>query len=92
LFVSEAIENLKPNVINDQTAKAHDFTMIGMLSARSKLDSGLDEDHEVSRAVGRERAVLIPEYPVEPVATTRSRGLVSGYIQQTTRANGKRPR
>lgn len=89
VFVSEDIENLKQNVINDQTAKHHDFTMIGMLSARIKLDSGLDEDHEVSRAVGRERAVLIPEYPVEPVATTRSRGLVSGYIQQTTRAHGK---
>jgi len=47
VFVSDDIENLKQNVINDQTAKHHDFTMVGMLTARIKLDSGLDEDHEV---------------------------------------------
>jgi len=47
VFVSDDIQLLKQNVINDQTKKHHDFTLVGTLSARIKLDSGLDEDHEV---------------------------------------------
>ena len=47
VFTSEDITLLKQNVINDQTRKHHDFKVVGTLSARIKLDSGLDEDHEV---------------------------------------------
>ena len=47
VVVSDDINTLKLNVINDQTKKHHDFKVVGMLTARIKLDSGLDEDHEV---------------------------------------------
>jgi len=40
------LENLRQNAINDFTAKFHDFEVVGWLTARLKLDSGLDEDHE----------------------------------------------
>lgn len=49
VFVGKNLQNLRQNVINDQTAKFHDFKAVGTLSARLKLDSGLDEDHEVGR-------------------------------------------
>lgn len=47
VLVSDNIENLRQNAINDQTQKHHDFKVVGELVARIKLDSGLDEDHEV---------------------------------------------
>lgn len=47
VMVSKDYVQLRQNVINDQTAKHHDFEIIGWLTARMKLDSGLDEDHEV---------------------------------------------
>lgn len=47
LLVGKDLDNLRQNAINDQTAKFHDFKVVGMLTARLKLDSGLDEDHEV---------------------------------------------
>lgn len=51
VLVSKDFVTLRQNAINDQTAKHHDFQVIGMLTARLKLDSGLDEDHEVSLAI-----------------------------------------
>ena len=47
VMVSKDIACLKQNAINDQTKNHHDFTIVGELTARIKLDSGLDEDHEV---------------------------------------------
>ncbi|WWD06363.1 hypothetical protein V865_004453 [Kwoniella europaea PYCC6329] len=49
ILVSSNIQNLKQNAINDQTKKFHDFEIVGELTARLKLDSGLDEDHETIR-------------------------------------------
>jgi len=48
VLVGKDLTNLRQNVINDQTAEHHEFEIIGWLVARLKLDSGLDEDHEVS--------------------------------------------
>lgn len=48
LVVAANPSNLRQQAINDQTAKHHDFKVVGSLTARMKLDSGLDEDHEVS--------------------------------------------
>ncbi|ORX35103.1 hypothetical protein BD324DRAFT_582681 [Kockovaella imperatae] len=51
-------ENLRQNAINDETAKHHDFKVIGWLTAKMKLDSGLDEDHEKLRlSQGRRHAL-----------------------------------
>lgn len=47
VIVGENLENLRQNAINDQTAQHHKFKVIGFLTTRLKLDSGLDEDHEV---------------------------------------------
>lgn len=49
VIMGENLENLRQNAINDQTAKHHQFKVIGFLTTRLKLDSGLDEDHEVCR-------------------------------------------
>ncbi|WWC90217.1 uncharacterized protein L201_005150 [Kwoniella dendrophila CBS 6074] len=49
ILVSKNIDNLKLNAINDQTKKFHDFEIVGELTVRLKLDSGLDEDHETIR-------------------------------------------
>lgn len=51
VLVSDNLANLRQNAINDQTKKHHDFKIVGTLTARIKLDSGLDEDHEVSHLV-----------------------------------------
>ena len=48
VLMGKNIQNLRQNAINDQTAKFHDFKIVGILVARLKLDSGLDEDHEVN--------------------------------------------
>ena len=48
VLVSDDISTLRQNIINDQTKKYHDFKIVGTLTARIKLDSGLDEDHDVS--------------------------------------------
>lgn len=47
------LTTLRQNAINDQTAKHHKFKVIGFLTIRLKLDSGLDEDHEVRVATGQ---------------------------------------
>lgn len=47
VLVGKNLKTLRQNVINDQTAKYHDFKVVGWLTTRLKLDSGLDEDHEV---------------------------------------------
>ncbi|WWD22673.1 hypothetical protein CI109_107166 [Kwoniella shandongensis] len=46
VFVGPDLTNLRQNAINDQTKKFHEFEVVGELTARIKLDSGLDEDHE----------------------------------------------
>ncbi len=60
VLVGKDYVNLRQNAINDQTAKYHDFKVVGTLTARLKLDSGLDEDHEVSLSVSifNERVIL----------------------------------
>lgn len=40
------LATVRQNAINDQTAKHHDFRVVGWLETRLKLDSGLDENHE----------------------------------------------
>jgi hypothetical protein len=52
VLVGPNLENLRQNAINDQTAKHHDFNVVGTLVTKIKLDSGLDEDHEVSGGKG----------------------------------------
>lgn len=47
VIVGEDVETLRQNAINDQTARHHKFDVVGELTVRLKLDSGLDEDHEV---------------------------------------------
>lgn len=49
------LTTLRQNAINDQTAKHHKFKVIGFLTLRLKLDSGLDEDHEVRLVTCGER-------------------------------------
>ncbi|WVQ82868.1 hypothetical protein IAT38_005004 [Cryptococcus sp. DSM 104549] len=46
VLVGKNLHNLRQNAINDQTAKFHDFEVVGELTAKILLDSGLDEDHE----------------------------------------------
>ena len=52
VLVGKNVETLRQNAINDQTAKFHEFQVVGMLNVRLKLDSGLDEDHEVGSSCG----------------------------------------
>lgn len=53
VMVSKDFATLRQNVVNDQTKKHHDFEIVGFVVARMRLDSGLDEDHEVGRRCGR---------------------------------------
>ncbi|KZS93944.1 hypothetical protein SISNIDRAFT_474054 [Sistotremastrum niveocremeum HHB9708] len=46
IVVGKDLRQLSQNVLNDFTAKTHDYTIAGYLTTRIKLDSGLDEDHE----------------------------------------------
>lgn len=46
IFTGPHLKNLRQNVINDQTAKHHEFELVGFLTCILKLDSGLDLDHE----------------------------------------------
>lgn len=48
VLVGENLGTLRQNAINDFTAEHHEFEVVGWLTVRMKLDSGLDEDHEVS--------------------------------------------
>ena len=83
LVVTSDPKTLRQNAINDQTAKHHDFKVVGSLTARMKLDSGLDEDHEVS-AVGCFSGPPCPrvsaddgvETPLESSSSTCPRSLV----------------
>ena len=68
----ENLENLRQNAINDQTAKHHNFKVIGFLTTRLKLDSGLDEDHEVSLLSYSWNHELMLETPIESITTTCS--------------------
>ena len=56
VMVGKNLSNLRQNAINDQTAKFHEFQIVGTLVARIKLDSGLDDDHEV-RDIAIEREI-----------------------------------
>ncbi|ODN73711.1 hypothetical protein, variant 1, partial [Cryptococcus amylolentus CBS 6039] len=62
VLVSEKITNLRQNAINDQTAKFHDFEIVGELTARIKLDSGLDEDHEQNLKQSQSRRHALEAY------------------------------
>lgn len=80
------LTTLRQNAINDQTAKHHKFKVIGFLTIRLKLDSGLDEDHEVRFAMQqtrRQRGIANKEETTfEPIAPPRARGIVSLAPQQ----------
>ncbi|KAL7420399.1 hypothetical protein Q5752_005369 [Cryptotrichosporon argae] len=58
VFVGQDLGTLRLNVINDQTAKHHDFQAVGSIKARIKLDSGLDEDHDKLRLSQSRRHAL----------------------------------
>jgi hypothetical protein len=58
VITGENMENLRQNAINDQTARFHNFKVIGFLTTRLKLDSGLDEDHEVCYTGFTQQSVL----------------------------------
>jgi hypothetical protein len=58
VIVSEDFPTVRQNVINDQTAKHHDFKIVGWLTTTLKLDSGLDEDHESLRLSQARRHAL----------------------------------
>jgi hypothetical protein len=49
VLVGENLSNLRQNAINDQTAKHHNFKVVGWLETTLLLDSGLDENHELMR-------------------------------------------
>ncbi|KAK4688253.1 hypothetical protein P7C73_g1870, partial [Tremellales sp. Uapishka_1] len=70
VLVGPNLKNLRMNVINDQTAKFHDFEVIGSLTARIKLDSGLDEDHEHMKLSQSRRHALEAYDHVEGEAET----------------------
>jgi hypothetical protein len=53
VLVSKDFATLRQNAVNDQTKKHHDLEVVGFVCVRLRLDSGLDEDHEVSRERGR---------------------------------------
>lgn len=78
------LANLRQHAINDQTRKFHDFEIVGTLTARIKLDSGLDEDHEVGqRSRHRDGILTLAEAPIESISTTCSGGLVRFLLQHT---------
>lgn len=58
VIMGKDLDVLRQNIINDQTKKHHDFEVVGMLTARLKLDSGLDEDHEQLRLSQSRRHAL----------------------------------
>ena len=81
VLVGKKMETLRQNAINDQTAKFHDFQVVGTLTARLKLDSGLDDDHEVSTIATflyADPLMRDPEFAIESGKTTRFRSIVSG--------------
>ncbi|KAH8101901.1 hypothetical protein BXZ70DRAFT_932402 [Cristinia sonorae] len=43
---SGKLKQIRQNYINDQTAKTHEYEIVGWLSCTIVLDSGLDPDHE----------------------------------------------
>ncbi|WVR03079.1 hypothetical protein IAU60_000068 [Kwoniella sp. DSM 27419] len=61
ILVGKDLSNLRQNAINDQTMKHHDFEVVGELTARLKLDSGLDEDHDTIR-LGQSRRHALEAY------------------------------
>ncbi|RXK42692.1 C2 domain-containing protein [Tremella mesenterica] len=62
VLVGKNLANLRQNAINDQTKKYHEFTVVGTLVARIKLDSGLDEDHEKNLKLSQARRHAFEAY------------------------------
>jgi hypothetical protein len=60
------LQNLRQNVINDFTKEHHEFEVVGWITARMKLDSGLDEDHEVRQAIFGLLINVEPEPGLQP--------------------------
>ena len=46
VVISKDLKQLRQNVINDTTAKTHDYTIIGWLETTVRIDRGLDPEHE----------------------------------------------
>ena len=43
VVVGKGLRTLRQNVLNDFTAKTHDYKVVGHFKTRIRLDSGLDE-------------------------------------------------
>lgn len=51
VLIGKDMATLRQNAINDFTKKHHGFEVVGFLTVRMKMDSGLDEDHAVSLSI-----------------------------------------
>jgi hypothetical protein len=85
VLVGKDLATLRLNAINDQTAKYHDFTVVGTLTAKIKLDSGLDEDHEVGPARHGFHIHANHSLEVEPVS-----GKVTDLMQKLRLSQSRR--
>jgi len=70
VLVGENLGTLRQNAINDFTAEHHEFEVVGWLTVRMKLDSGLDEDHEELNLEGSRRHALEAYDHIEGEAET----------------------
>ncbi|KAL7409629.1 hypothetical protein BDY24DRAFT_402483 [Mrakia frigida] len=55
LLIGKDLKQLRQNYLCDFTKKTHDYEIVGWLTTRIKLDSGLDEDHEIHSATQARR-------------------------------------
>lgn len=55
LLVGPDLKQLRQNYLSEFTRKHHEYTIVGWLTTRIKLDSGLDEDHESHNATQARR-------------------------------------
>ncbi|CAG8671086.1 3552_t:CDS:10, partial [Acaulospora colombiana] len=46
VIVSKDLKTLRQNYINEHTAKGHEYNIVGWLTTRIRIDTGLDPDHE----------------------------------------------
>ncbi|KEP50963.1 hypothetical protein V565_070100 [Rhizoctonia solani 123E] len=46
VVVGKDLRQLRQNVLNEQAKKTHEYEIVGWLTAKMRLDQGLDEDHE----------------------------------------------
>ncbi|KAG9114914.1 hypothetical protein FRC07_007586 [Ceratobasidium sp. 392] len=61
VVVGKDLKQLRQNVLNEQTAKTHNYEVVGWLTTKIKLDAGLDEDHE-KHAVSQARRHAFETY------------------------------